>query len=158
MKKVSTLEKYAVIDDWYFLVEERNGVFEGWLGFEGAGTTTYMFGMGTAYISKHGFLNALEEGFLEAAKDFCEEDPDPIQCDRLAEAFDYGDEVAKAFYWLERDDTEEGDYVDSEEDGRHVDVVDWCGGRFAMYDEDGEYCGVTDDALKAAKFLNGGAA
>ena len=154
MKKISTLEKYAVVGDWYFLVEEHNRVFEGWIGHESAGVNSFLFGMGTDYVSKRGFLNLLEEGFLEAAKDFCGEYPDAIQCDRLAEALDYGEDVAKAFYLLGRDDTDEGDYVE-EDNGRRVEVVDWAGGRFSLFDEHNDFCGVTDDALEAARFLEG---
>lgn len=160
MKRISTLEKYAVVGDWYFLVEEHNGVYDGWIGHSAAGATEFLCGISTEYISKNGFLSALEDDFIEAASAFCEEHPDAIQCDRLAEALEYGEDVATTFYKLESGWFGDGDIVTGD-DGRRVEINNWHDGRFAMYvtygDDSGhEFCGITDDSLEAAKFVEGG--
>lgn len=150
MKQISTLEKYAVLGDWYFLVEEHDGVYEGWIGHSAAGANEFMFGMGTEYISKRGFLISLENDFIEAASAYCEEHPDAIQCDELAEAFDYGDEVAEAFYSIATG--EDDDFFQSDDCKRHVEIV---GSHYALRDHDEELIGTTDDVMEAARFLAG---
>lgn len=47
---------------------------------------------------------------------------------------------------------EEGDYIKAD-DGSIVEVVDWCGGRYAMYDCASMFCGVTSDVEEAVEFL-----
>lgn len=54
-----------------------------------------------------------------------------------------------AIEWLENG--EEGDYVENE--GRTAEVVNMCGGRYLLTDENGEVADLVDEAWRAVSYL-----
>lgn len=49
---------------------------------------------------------------------------------------------------------EEGDWVEHE--GRKVEIVSMCGGRYILFNESGEFCDLTDEVWRAMEFLKSG--